>query len=157
MLCLSLALNIFTLSLAQARIFTGAFYAESRGCHGGLWIRTRTIQWNTNFSNCYSTYTIVKRTFKETLKNYDYILYKVDHPGKACSWKYIGLYYYDYFDSLEYSYHWTASGFSSWRDYLAFPYRGVITGTGNDSDVLTCEFRSYSDPVQAGWPSHFSF
>ncbi len=97
--CLGLALNVFTLNIAQARIFTGAFSGQGRSCDGGLWIRTKTIQWSTPWSDCYSTYTIIKKTFKDKPKNYDYILYKVDHPGKACSWKYIGLYYYDYYDS----------------------------------------------------------
>ncbi len=70
----------------------------------------QTIPWNTDYSSCYSRYTIIKKTLENNPKDFEYIIYKLNRPSKSCSWSYIGLYYYDALDGPM-VYHWAAAGF----------------------------------------------
>jgi hypothetical protein len=69
---------------AQAKVFTDSFQGQGRACWGNLFIRTKTIEWDTDFSVCQSAYTIVKQTFQDKPQNYDYILYKLKHVSRTC-------------------------------------------------------------------------
>ncbi len=46
-----LALAATSHAMAEAP-FTGAFSGTGRACSGGLFVRTRTIEWNSSFSIC---------------------------------------------------------------------------------------------------------
>jgi hypothetical protein len=136
-------------NLAFASTFTGVFYGQGRACWGPLYIRTKTIQWITDFSACYSPYTIVKKTFVDKPKKYDYILYKLNLPKKTCSWQYIALYYDKYSDAPHMHYDWSVAGFTKFEDFVEFNKREVAILNGNLSAynyALYCQLPDYDDP-----------
>ncbi|WP_207003115.1 hypothetical protein [Trinickia mobilis] len=40
------------LSIGAGAPLTGVFYGEGRACFGGLFVRSKTIEWNSSFSKC---------------------------------------------------------------------------------------------------------
>ena len=62
-------------SVALAGPFTGVFYGQGEGCWGGLYIRTKTIQWYPgNFLCARTAYTIVDQDLHTPFENYDHIV-----------------------------------------------------------------------------------
>ena len=134
-------------NFAEAKTFTGHFQGEGRGCWGDIWIRTKTIQWNSDWSACYSPYTIVKKTFADKPQNFDSILYKIERPRRSCSWKYIGMYFYLSDAPGLYS-NWLAVGFPKFRDYQNFDEHIWLTGQWSgpgQPPVLFCDLTDFSD------------
>jgi hypothetical protein len=134
-------------NIAFASTFTGVYSGQGEACWGPLYIRTKTIQWITDFSACYSPYTIVKKTFADKPKNYDYILYKLNRPNKTCSWRYIALYYNQYSAVSDMQYYWSVAGFPNIQDFIAFNHQevAILNGTVYQPDgVLYCQLPTYN-------------
>jgi hypothetical protein len=132
---------------AEAKVFTGKFEGQGTPCWGDLYIRTKTIEWNTYNSLCYSTYTIVKKTFADRPKNFDYILYKLDNPDKKCRWRYIGMYFYVFSPYLPLADDWSVAGFPAYKDYENFDEQDRLTGNYSSDlpfdPVLLCDLPNY--------------
>jgi hypothetical protein len=62
----ALATLLFSsLGLAAEKPFTGVFSGYGRACSGGLFIRTKTIEWNSSFRICKPTrYDILEKSAK---------------------------------------------------------------------------------------------
>jgi hypothetical protein len=136
-------------NIASASTFTGVFSGQGKACWGPLYIRTKTIQWITDFSVCYSPYTIEKKTFVDKPQNYDYILYRLNQPSKACSWRYIALYYYKYADSPYMHYDWSVAGFPNFEDFVEFNKQEIAILNGGLSAfnyALYCQLPNFDDP-----------
>jgi hypothetical protein len=145
--------------------FTGAFYGQGEGCWGGLFIRTRTLDWHPgNVISCEKTaYVVIDKNLHTPFENYDHIVFKLDHLSKFCRFSYIGLYYYQSAQEVENNsqmpgeglyYDWEAVGFASYKQYQAFPYRG-FADSSIDIDpmtVLYCSFPFYGQPFPYGKP-----
>ena len=111
---------------AAATTFTGSFYDYQIGLTESLFIRTKTIQWLTIFSDCYSRYTIIKKTFDRTPVNFDYILYRLNQKGPRCAYRYIALYYSQYPASADFV--WSVAGFPDLATFKKFDGRDVLLG-----------------------------
>ncbi len=46
LLCATLLLSTATHTLAADKPLTGVFYGNGRACHGALYLRTKTVEWN---------------------------------------------------------------------------------------------------------------
>lgn len=144
--------------------FTGALYGQGEGCWGGLFIRTRTLDWHPGNFNCgKTTYKIIDQDLHTPFENYDHIVFKLDHLSKSCRFPYIGLYYYQPSQEAEENsqapneglyYDWAVVGFESYKQYDTFPYRGFADST-IDIDpmaVLYCNLPFYDKPFPYGKP-----
>ncbi len=136
-----LAWLFFLVQMAQAAPyrgpFTGLFYGQGRSCWGGLFIGTRTLTWDKQFTPCARTsYTIRERDLHWPFENYDHIVFQLNHVSKACITPIIGLYYYvpaseigqpegNTFESDA----WVAVGFQTEALYRKFPTRGFMDGS----------------------------
>jgi hypothetical protein len=60
----ALVASLFSsLGLAAEKPFTGVFSGYGRACSGGLFVRTKTIEWNSTFSACKRTqYDILEKS-----------------------------------------------------------------------------------------------
>jgi len=154
-LCLVMAL--LAANLAEAKIFTGRFAGQGEACWGNLFIRTKTIEWDTWYSVCQSPYVILKKTFNDKPKNFDYILYRLTKPNKACRYPYIGLYFYDRGDNIPPAeYLWRAGGFSNLQNAHSFDVKGFflqtwsipLSGPGEDGQPidLLCDLPDIRNP-----------
>jgi len=151
--CAGLTVFLTASPVAQARIFTDSFEGQGEACWGNLYIRTKTIEWDTDYSVCVGQYTIIKKTFSDKPQNFDYILYKLKHVNRTCSYPYIGLYYYDYSDGPYIEDHWSVMGFSSFNLYEDLNYKPVVTGQMAAPDnVLDCDLPFYNDSGKFGKP-----
>lgn len=117
--------------------FTGLFYGQGRGCWGGLFIGTRTITWDKQFTPCArTTYTILDRDLHWPFQDDDHIVVWLNHVSAACISPIIGLYYYQPAWEINqpeglyglYS-DWTAVGFQTEKLYRDFPYRAFDDGS----------------------------
>jgi hypothetical protein len=139
----SLAVLFFLAQTAQAAPyrgpFTGLFYGQGRSCWGGLFIGTRTLTWNKQFTPCERTsYTILERDLHWPFQDYDHIVFQLNHVSKACITPIIGLYYYQPPDEAgqpegedsEYN-DWVVAGFQTEALYRNFPARGFMDGSMN--------------------------
>ena len=145
--------------------FTGVFYGQGEGCWGGLFIRTRTIQWYPGNLMCKRTvYTIIDQRLHTPFENDDHIVFKLDHVNKGCPFPYIGLYYYQPLDEIGPNgktleglgtyYDWSVMGFESYRQYKNFPYKGFLNDTIyiNPSDLMYCNLPYTDAPFPYGSP-----
>jgi len=98
------------LANAAASPFTGVFSGQGRGCWGKLYVRERTIEWNTPYSICSKTsYTVVQSSLNSKSPH---IAFALNRKSKACRYKLIEL----SFDP-EYPDYWQASGYQSRKDF----------------------------------------
>lgn len=52
--------------IAGAHGFIGVFHGQGTGCWGGLYVRTKTVQWTTPYSSCGPTkYKIIDMKLKK--------------------------------------------------------------------------------------------
>ena len=146
-------------------IFTGVFYGQGRGCWGGLFVRTRTIEWEPGDFSCRrTTYTIIAKDLHTPFQNYDHIVFKLDHVNKGCPFPYIGLYYYQPAGEAAFNnripedermyYDWSVRAFPNYRLYKAFPYKKNLDGRewSDRNTVLGCGFPFDDKPFPYGKP-----
>ena len=148
-----LALGIIFLSMsvtASAHGFTGVFHGQGTACSGALYVRAKTIQWNTSYSACGPTYyKIINNTLDDKpIKTKDHIVFSLRKPGKSCHWQVIALYYYSsnggYPVKVGISKNyvagpdWVVVGFPTLRDYqVDFPK--ILAGKPWPLSVLLCD------------------
>ncbi len=145
--------------------FTGVFYGQGEGCWGGLFIRTRTIQWYPGNLMCKRTvYTIIDQRLHTPFENNDHIVFRLHHLSKGCPFPYVGLYYYQSGDEigpngktlegLGIYYDWGVVGFESYRQYKNFPYKSYGKGTVNTAlmNITSCSLPYLDKPFPYGKP-----
>lgn len=111
-----LVANLMALALLQApaiaadKPFTGSFQGQGRGCWGKLYVKTRTIEWNTPYSVCAkTTYAIIGKDLDSASPR---IAFALDRRSKSCRYTVVEL----SFDPA-YPDYWHARGFVSRTDY----------------------------------------
>ncbi|MES2531127.1 MAG: hypothetical protein V4636_08835 [Pseudomonadota bacterium] len=78
---LSLCLTVSTVSAAD-RPFTVALTGWGRACAGGLFVRTKTIEWNTTFVTCKpSPYELLESSMQGGSK---VVVLRILKPSKGC-------------------------------------------------------------------------
>ncbi|MCF3948348.1 hypothetical protein AiwAL_14445 [Acidiphilium sp. AL] len=150
---------------AYQGVFTGVFYGQGEGCWGGLFVRTKTIAWNADHFTCRrTTYTIIAKDLHTPFKDYDHIVFKLDHVNKGCLFPYIGLYYYLPADEAGHDgkvlagrwlyYDWVVVGFENYKQYKTFPYRGFMDDTIHidPMTLMYCDLPYGGKPFPYGKP-----
>ena len=124
--------------LAEAAPMTGVFSGQGRECDGNLYLRTKTIEWNTPYSMCSRTkYRIITKTFSNTPKMVgDHIVFALKNIGKTCHYPFIGLYYYGRGPNTV---PWSAVGFPDYGEYKKFNFIAVTKGGPWPPSVLLCD------------------
>ena len=116
------------ISMAGDSVFTGSFRGEGRACFGGLFVRTKTIEWNSSFSKCGpSAYVVLDQGLNEAQPK---IAYRLIRRQKQCRSEVIELVYYE-------GQAWSVNGYPTveayrnkdlpdWKDSL-LPERAVMS------------------------------
>ncbi|MFC5475381.1 hypothetical protein [Paraherbaspirillum soli] len=124
-LCLAVALT--SNAAAADKPFTGKFFGNGRACYGGLYVRSRTIEWHSTYSACErGRYQVLEQDMNGTEPRIAYLL---KQRSKHCRYEVIELYQYN--DEV-----WSAKGYRSleafqkkdlpdWKN-SALPERGVL-------------------------------
>ncbi|HWT20775.1 MAG TPA: hypothetical protein VN280_17800 [Variovorax sp.] len=88
--------------------FTGAFSGTGRACSGGLYVRTRTIEWNSSFSICKPVrYEVLE---KEEAGGRGRIAFRLKARGRPCL--------YEVIEAVQHStYGWEVRGYQSLASY----------------------------------------
>jgi hypothetical protein len=104
----------FTLGMARAEeksfTGTGVFQGQGRGCWGKLYIREKSLEWNTPYSICKRTsYSIIQ---KEMESKSPHIAFALANKSKKCGFEIIEL----SFDPA-YPAYWQAIGYETRKDF----------------------------------------
>ncbi|PRC94327.1 hypothetical protein [Solimicrobium silvestre] len=112
------------LVFAADKPFTGVFEGQGRGCYGKLFIKTKTIEWNTPFTVCKQTpYTILEKDFSTKSPHIAYLL--KNSSEKACGLQVIEVKF-----NPEYPDYWKAIGYPTIDDFY--------NKNDPNSDTLSC-------------------
>lgn len=86
--------------------FTGVFMGGGRACYGGLFVRTKTVEWNTPFNRCKRTrYDLLERMLAP---GHERITMKLKNP--SCAFQVIAL-------EQTQEWGWTAYGYQTVEAY----------------------------------------
>lgn len=108
LLCATLLLSTATHTLAADKPLTGVFYGNGRACHGALYLRTKTVEWNSTYSACERTkYKILEQ---DLASEHPSVVLSLDKPSKHCRLQVIELRHYE-------NNSWEATGYSSRTNY----------------------------------------
>ncbi|MES2247061.1 MAG: hypothetical protein V4645_07260 [Pseudomonadota bacterium] len=89
--------------------FTGRFSGTGRACSGGLYVRTKTIEWNSSFSICKPTrYEVLDRG--RSKEGGERIVFRLQSRSRQCLYEVIEVEQYDI-------YSWGVQGFQSLEAY----------------------------------------
>jgi len=106
---LALALTLGSTTI-QAEPFTGVFHGQGRGCWGKLYVKTKTLAWNTPYSVCAKTpYTVIDKDMDASAPG---IAFMLRHKSRSCRYEIVQL----AFDPA-YPDYWLARGYASRADY----------------------------------------
>lgn len=117
--------------VAADKIFTGVFEGTGRACYGALYVRTKTIEWNSTFSLCKAIHYEVLES-KKSDGDYERIVFHLKKQSSQCRYSVIEVEHVN-------GYYWNAKGYQSlegfqnkelpdWRN-SALPERGVLSCT----------------------------
>ncbi len=97
-------------AIAADKVFTGVFQGQGRACFGKLFLREKTVEWNSSFSVCNSTgYTVLKSDLDGTSPH---IAVYLKHKSRTCREAVIAL----TFDPA-FPHFWQAEAYVSRQDY----------------------------------------
>ena len=104
-LALSVSLYGFSgIAFAADKAFTGVFEGTGRACSGALYVRAKTIEWNSSFSICGSTsYEILERKLDNEHKR---IVFRLKRRNHQCRYSIIEVEHVS-------GYGWNVSGYQS--------------------------------------------
>ena len=89
--------------------FTGKFSGTGRACSGGLYVRTKTIEWNSSFSICKPTrYEVLDNELDK--KEDERIVFRLQSPSRQCLYPVIEV------QRLS-TYIWGVQGYQSMESY----------------------------------------
>lgn len=112
---LAIAFSLFTIlftaeAFGEEKPFTGVFEGQGRGCWGKLYVRAKTIEWNTPYSVCNKTsYSVLQSDLDSESPR---IVFGLDRRSKYCRYQIIEL----SFDP-NYPDYWLATGYQSRKDF----------------------------------------
>ena len=115
-----LASHLLAIALAQgmadaatatpAAPFIGVFHGQGRGCWGKLYVKTKTLEWNTPYSVCAKTpYTVIDKDMDASAPSIAFVLQR---KSRSCRYEIVQL----AFDPA-YPDYWLARGYASRADY----------------------------------------
>lgn len=97
-------------SYAHGRPFVGIFEGQGRACSGKLYVKEKSIEWNTTYSICNrARYEILANSIHATVPR---IVYSLDQRGEHCRFKILEIY-----QAVPDPYRWNVIGYASRKDY----------------------------------------
>lgn len=107
LILLALSVSIGSLSSAAAaadKAFTGVFKGTGRACSGALYVRSKTIEWNSTYSVCKPTrYEILEKNLDS---GHERIVFRLKTRSRRCRYSVIEV-------ERENGYYWSVSGYPS--------------------------------------------
>jgi len=109
--------------------FTGVFSGTGRACSGGLYVRTKTIEWNSSFSVCKpARYRVLKQ---DLAKDHGRIAFRLDARSRQCR--------YEVIEAEQVStYGWSVQGYQSLEAYQKRALPGWRHSPLDERLVLSC-------------------
>ena len=110
--------------------FTGVFSGTGRACSGGLFVRTRTIEWNSSFSLCKpARYSVLEKDLAG--KERGRIAFRLGARSRHCR--------YEVIEAEQISrYGWDVRGYQSLESYRNRALPGWLHSPRDDRMVLSC-------------------
>lgn len=103
-LALSILGGLTATATAADKAFTGTFEGTGRACSGALYVRTKTIEWNSTYSRCKPTeYDILEKQLDSDHKR---VVFNLKAHKKQCRYPVIEIEHVD-------GYSWNVSGYQS--------------------------------------------
>lgn len=96
--------SIISFNVGANQPFTGAFEGTGRACFGALYVRTKTIEWNSTYSVCKKTqYDIIEKNVEVTSKR---IVFNLKKTSRQCRYKVVEVEHVS-------DYSWNVTGYQS--------------------------------------------
>jgi hypothetical protein len=124
----SLVLAVSCTAVAETP-FTGKFSGTGRACSGGLFVRTRTIEWNSSFSVCKSArYEVLE---KELVRDHGRVAFRFKTRSRQCL--------YEVVEAEQVStYGWDVRGYQSLESYRKRALPGWSNSPLTERLILSC-------------------
>jgi hypothetical protein len=91
-------------AVASDKVFTGVFQGTGRACSGALYVRAKTIEWNSTYSICNSTqYEVLEKNSDSSRER---IVFRLKKPGRQCRYSIVEIEHAS-------AYNWNVSGYQS--------------------------------------------
>lgn len=104
------ALTVATAVAADDPSYTGVYSGQGRGCWGKLYVRAKTIEWNTPYSVCAKApYRVIDHDLASAMPR---IAFALKRKSSACRYAVVAL----SFDPA-YPAYWQAAGYATIADY----------------------------------------
>jgi hypothetical protein len=109
--------------------FTAVFSGTGRACSGGLFVRTKTIEWNSSFSICKPTrYSVLDKDLAADRRR---IAFRLAARSRRC--------HYEVIEAQQYStYGWSVQGYQSLEAYEKRALPGWRNSPLDERMVLSC-------------------
>jgi hypothetical protein len=120
-----------SLALATEKTFTGVFSGYGRACFGGLFVRTKTIEWNSPFSVCKRTrYDVLEKTL---LEGKERIVFQLRKHAPRCAYPVIEIENAQTEDD-----RWNITGYQSLESYQKRREPGWADSVLDERMTLSC-------------------
>jgi hypothetical protein len=118
-----------SLAIAADEVFTGVFEGTGRACYGALYVRTKTIEWNSTYSICKPTrYEILE---KKLDGDHEQIVFRLKNRSKHCRYEIIEV-------THESEYRWHVTGYPSLEGFQKRNLPDWSSPSLPERDVLSC-------------------
>jgi hypothetical protein len=129
-LALGVSLGTLSSTLAAAdNAFTGNFQGTGRACSGALYVRAKTIEWNSSYSICKSSpYEILEKKFDGDQER---IVFRLKNRSSRCRYSVVEV-------ERASDYNWNVSGYQSLE---GFRKRGLPEWSNSplpERQILSC-------------------
>jgi len=118
-----------TLAADKPQPFSGTFYGNGRACYGALYLRTKTVEWNSTYSTCGRT--TYKTLEQDLASEHPSVVLSLDRPSKHCRLQVIELRHYE-------NNSWEATGYRSRDDYQKGKEAGQREALEANGKTLSC-------------------
>jgi hypothetical protein len=115
--------------IAADGVFTGVFEGTGRACSGALYVRAKTIEWNSTYSVCKPTrYEILE---KDMADGQERLVFRLKTRSKHCRYEIIEV-------AHESGYRWNVSGYPSLEGFQKRNLPDWKNSPLPERDVLSC-------------------
>ena len=120
--------SISGLAAADAA-FTGVFHGTGRACSGAVYIRAKTIEWNSTYSICKPTqYEVLERNSDS---EHERFIFHLKNPSRQCRYRIIEV-------EHDNGYSWNVSGYQSLDGFKKKDLLNRDNSPLPESQILSC-------------------
>ncbi len=130
LLALSTSIGILPGTVVAAdSVFTGVFQGTGRACSGALYVRTKTIEWNSTYSICKSTpYEVLE---KNSDSDHERIVFRLKKPSRQCRYPIVEV-------ERAGTYNWNVSGYQSLEGFQKRDLPGWSNSPLPEKQTMSC-------------------